>query len=288
MIPFVIESLSDPFFYLGIVAVLAVLSVPFLALRRKKLFFDVVCEAKLFRSKYNASEQMIGKHNSVESDDDTELMLFVIDLHNAVGGLAGVGGVDIAPPQHQREVSFGFGEEAHVLEAGVLQSPQDIGAKVRIDGSQEGKVVLEAVAVNRGESIRLKAVVDNPEAKPDVPWVGGGVRYNIVVRGHVAGIRMIQRKWDSQKLLIYAFLAGLLGVVLDYSVIGWLRGFLTGDRTWLGGPPAFLLGVQVAFVGLAAVLLILVLIKEKRSREIAGQLNSSYSIAERKPKMGWP
>lgn len=287
MIPFIIESLSDPFFYLGIAAVFVVQSVPLLALRRKKLFFEVVCEAKLFRSKGNGPQQMVGKHNSVDSDGDAELMLFVIDLHNAAGDLAGVGGVDIAPAQHQRQISFGFGKEAHVLEAGVLKSPQDIGAKVRIDGSQEERVVLEAVALNRGESIRLKAVVDNPEAKPDVPWVGGGVRYDIEVGGHIAGIRMIQRKWDSQKLLIYAFLAGLLGVILDYSVIGGLRGFLTGDRTWLGGPPAFLLGVQVAFVGLAAVLLILALFKEKKSREIARQLNSSYLIAERKPKMGW-
>ena len=174
------------------------------------------------------------------------------------------------------------------MEAGVLQSPQAVGAKALIGGYQDEKVVLETVALNRGEPIRIKAVVDNPEAKPEVPWVGGGVRYDIEVGGHISGIRMIQRKWDSKKLLLYAFLAGFLGVVLDYSVIGWLRGFLTGDRTWLGGSPAFLLGDQVAFVGLAAVLLILVLFKEKRSREIAGQLNSSYPIEERKPKMGWP
>ena len=131
-------------------------------------------------------------------------------------------------------------------------------------------------------------MVKNPKAEPEVLWVGGGVRYPIKVGGHIRGVKKIQRKWDSQKLLIYAFLAGLLGVVLDYSVVGWLRGHLTGDRTWLWGPPAFLLGVQVAFVGLATVLLILALLKEKRSREIAGQLNSSYPIAERKPKMGWP
>jgi hypothetical protein len=289
MIPFVLESLSYPGFYLGMAAVLAALFVPFLTLRRKKLFFDVVCEAKLLVSGDNDSEHSAAVCDAVESCDDAEeFMLFVIDLHNAVGGLVGVGGVDITPAQHLREISFGFGKEAHVLEAGFLQSPQDIEAKVRIDGSKDEKVVLEAFPLNRGESIRIKAVVDKPEAKPEVPWVGGGVRYDIEVGGHISGIRMIQRKWDPQKLLIYAFLAGFLGVVLDYSVIGWLREFLTGDRTWLAGPPAFLLGVQVAFVGLAAVLLILVLFKEKRSREIAGQLNSSYSIAERKPKMGWP
>ena len=77
-------------------------------------------------------------------------------------------------------------------------------------------------------------------------------------------------------------------MVLDYSVVAWLRGLLTGYRAWLEGPPVFLVGVQVAFVGLAAVLLILALLKEKRSREIARQLNSSYPIVERKPKMGWP
>jgi hypothetical protein len=47
MIPLVLESLNDPFFYLGIVAALIVVLVPFVAARRKELSFEVVCEAKL-------------------------------------------------------------------------------------------------------------------------------------------------------------------------------------------------------------------------------------------------
>ena len=58
--------------------------------------------------------------------------------------------------------------------------------------------------------------------------------------------------------------------------------------TLLAGPPVLLLGVQVAFVGLAAILLIMTLLKEKKSREIAKQLGASYPIVERKPRMGWP
>jgi hypothetical protein len=98
--------------------------------------------------------------------------------------------------------------------------------------------------LNRGDSLCLKAVVDNPRAVPDVAWAGGGVCYDIEVGGQIRGIRKIQRKWDSQKLLVCAFLTGLLGVVLDYSIVGWIRGLLTGDRTWLGGPPALLLGYK--------------------------------------------
>lgn len=112
MIGFVLGSLDDPLFYLRIAAVLAAALFSFLILRRKKLFFDVVCKAKLFRSKHDGSEQMMGEHEVVRSEDDAELMLFVIDLHNAVGGLAGVGEVDMAPSQHQRELSFDFGEGA--------------------------------------------------------------------------------------------------------------------------------------------------------------------------------
>jgi uncharacterized membrane protein len=130
-------------------------------------------------------------------------------------------------------------------------------------------------------------VVKNPRAEPESLWVGGGIRYALEVAGQIKGIRKIQRKWDSQKLLIYAFLVGLLGVVSDYSIVEWARGLLTGDRMWHTGPPVLLLGVQVAFVGLATILLIIALVKDKKSREIARQLGASYPIVERKPKMGW-
>lgn len=44
--------------------------------------------------------------------------------------------------------------------------------KVGIEGPHEEKVVLEGVPLNRGESICLKVVADNPEAKSDVPLGG--------------------------------------------------------------------------------------------------------------------
>jgi hypothetical protein len=227
-------------------------------------------------------------------DDVEERMLFVIDLHDATGGsLTGELGsiTDIATEQqHRRGISFGFAEGAQVLEAGVLdEHPSGIGAKVRIDGTWGGEeVVLKESSSERGETIRLKSVVKNPRAEPESPWLGGGVRYVVRVEESITGIRKIRRRWDSQKLLVYAFLAGLLGVLLDRSVVGWVGRLLTEDRTWHLGAPALLLGIQASFVGIAAILLILALLKDKRSREIADQLGSSYPIAERKPKMGWP
>ena len=281
MIEFVLKSLDDPGFYLGIAVVLVPLFVTFLILRRKKLLFEVVCEAKLLGSEGSNLQY------ATEISNEPEPMLFVIDLHNAVGSLVRVGNIDIAPAQYQREIAFRFGENAHVLEAGVLETPSGIEAKVHISSYCRDKVSLEAVPLNRGDLIRLKAVVKNPKAEPEPQWVGGGIRYTLRVEGQIRGIRKIQRKWDSQKLLVYAFLVGLLGVVLDYSVVERARGLLTGDRTWLVGPPVLLLGVQVAFVGLSAILLIIALLKDKKSREIAKQLGASYPIAERKPRMGW-
>ena len=284
MISFVLESLNDAFFYLGLAVVLATLFVPFLISRRKKLFFEVVYEAKLLGSEGNDPEP------ATETNDVAGPMLFVIDLHNVPGGLSGglLGTVDIAPAQYQREISLGFGEKTHILEAEVLESPHDMEAKVLTDRSQEERLVLEPVALERGGLIRVKAVVKNPKPEPDPFWVGGGVRYIVEVDGRIVGVRQIQRKWESQKLMVSAFLAGALGVILDYSVVGWIRSLLAEDRTWLLAPPAFLLGAQLAFVGIAAVLLILALYKDRRSREMAGQLRSSYPRAERKPRMGWP
>ena len=134
----------------------------------------------------------------------------------------------------------------------------------------------------------MKSVVKNPRAEAESPWLGGGVRYDVRVEESTTGVNKIRRRWDSQKLLVYAFLAGLLGVVLDRSVVGVVVSLLTGNRTWHLGPPALLLGIQASFVAIAAVLLIVALFKDKRSRELADQLGSSYPITERKPKMGWP
>src|SRR5215212_6773052 len=117
MIPLVLESLSDPFLYLGILAVLVVVLVPFVAVRRKNLSFDVICEAKLLEAEDN------GRMPPTAVDEDIEeRMLFVIDLHDAWGGfIRGLDSTNIAPAQeYRREVSFGFGERGRVLEAGVL------------------------------------------------------------------------------------------------------------------------------------------------------------------------
>ena len=92
MLGFVLESVDDSGFYLGIAVVLVPLFVAFLILRRKKLFFEVVCEAKLLGLEGSGLQHV--------TSDNSELMLFVIDLHNAVGSLARVGGVDIVPAQY--------------------------------------------------------------------------------------------------------------------------------------------------------------------------------------------
>ena len=275
MIEFVLESLDNPGFYVGMAVVVVPLFVAFLILRRKQLLFEVVCEAKLLGLEGSNLQ------HATEISDESEAMLFVIDIHNAVGT------IDVAPSQYQSVITFRFGEHAHVLEAGALQTSSGIEAKVYVGGYHKDRVVLEAVTLHRGDLIRLTAVVKNPKAEPEPLWVGGGIRYALEVAGQIKGISKIQRKWDSQKLLIYAFLVGLLGVVSDYSIAEWARGLLTGDRMWHTGPPVLLLGVQVAFVGLATILLIIALVKDKKSREIARQLDASYPIVERKPKMGW-
>jgi hypothetical protein len=54
------------------------------------------------------------------------------------------------------------------LEAGVLEErPHAVGAKVHIDGPREDEVVIGEVLSERGDSIRLKALVQKPGAEPD-------------------------------------------------------------------------------------------------------------------------
>ena len=142
MVEFVLKSLDNPGFYLGIAVVLVPLFVAFLILRRKKLLFEVVCEAKLLGSEGNNLQHV------TETSDEPEPILFVLDLHNAVGSLVPVGTVDIAPAQCQSVITFSFGENAHVLEAGALQTSSGIEAKVYIGGYHKDRVLLEAVPLN--------------------------------------------------------------------------------------------------------------------------------------------
>jgi hypothetical protein len=194
---FLLKALSDPNFYLGIVSVLVTLVGLLYRRGKKRLFFDVVCDVEL---------EFDPEGQDSESDGQTEGVfhrrLFVIELQNGVvryvPGL--LGGPDIAPAQYERDISFRFGGRRIVEAAVIEQDPPDIGADVSIGGSHDDELILKPVLLNEGDSIRLKAVVENRTVYAwgdDGPIIAG----HVSASGRILGIKTIQKRWTADQLI---------------------------------------------------------------------------------------
>ncbi len=100
--------------------------------------------------------------------------MFVIDLRNPGWGIFGwLGGVDIAPSSYEREISFSFGKDARVLEAEVVEEdPEGIGATAYQLEAKTDAFAITRVLLNQEDSVRLRAVVENPEVETYPSWIG--------------------------------------------------------------------------------------------------------------------
>jgi hypothetical protein len=156
---FIGKALSDPSFYVGLAAVFTPILVALVSRRRKKLFFDVACEAWLMERKGEKETE-----SSEEKTKQADPVLFVIDLRNPLWGIfSWLGGLDISREQYERRISFSFGENARILEAEVVEeNPQGIGAEAIVYHVPPDTLTLKPMLFNQGESIRLRVVVDNP------------------------------------------------------------------------------------------------------------------------------
>ena len=91
---------------MGVAAVLVTIFLALVSRRRKKLFFDVVCEAWLIERKSGKDAD-----GSEEQSKQADPVLFVIDLRNPLWGIfSWLGGLDISPEQYERRLSVTFGE----------------------------------------------------------------------------------------------------------------------------------------------------------------------------------
>lgn len=219
---------------------LATVLIPLLARRSKKLFFDVVCEALLF-------EQMQKKGVLGHAQEKTRA-LFVIDLVNPSWGMfAWLGGLDIAPSQHEEAISFSFGHKALILEAGVIEEvPPDLNTVLVPYHLPPDILTFKPLLLNQGDRVRFRVVVDHPEAKPHPEWLGRNSillarsgHFVVNAKGRIFGVRKIERKRGSQELVAYASL--LFGIallpMLAQSAVGLIVWLVAGDpRLFLTAP----------------------------------------------------
>jgi hypothetical protein len=179
----------------GLIGVFIALFVPLVSRRRKKLFFDVVCEAWLIEE-----EDEKGAGRSEEHSSEVRRVLFIIDLRNPLWGtFSWLGGLDISPDQYERRISFSFGDSARILEAGVVEeNPPDIESEVYADHFPPDKLIMKPMLLNQGDSIRLRLVVENPDTEPYLSWrhfFFGKPGYHAVrAQGRILGVRKIQQK----------------------------------------------------------------------------------------------
>jgi hypothetical protein len=212
----------------------------------------------------------VPKSQGSGNDKDTKQpprKIFVIDLQNASGKLFGwLRGTDIAPSQYERDISFSFGDQARVVEVAVMEeNPPGIGARASIVGSHQEKLGLAPVLLNRGDWIRLKAVVEN-------------ATNHVIAEARILGIQKLKRRWNGYQLATY----GVVGIVLVSLLVdslprsvGW---FFTGELYWMFRFPALYaawLGVLLAGLVVGMLMTFSGLLKLSRSRKIAKELSAN-------------
>lgn len=225
---------------MGVVAVLVSILVPLVSRRRKKLFFDVLCEAYLIERKSGTEAE-----GSEEQSKRTPV-LFVIDLRNPLWGIFNwLGGLDISPEQYERRISFTFGENARILEADVVkEKPQGIGADAIANHFPSEKLILKPTLLNQGDSIRLRVVVENPDLAPSPSFwpaffFGMPSHFAVKVEGRILGVRKIQRKRSTHELTASGATLLQLGIlpVAIVFVPGLLVWLFTGSTDLMGAAP---------------------------------------------------
>lgn len=272
MVDFALRALHDPNFYVGVATFATIFLAAFVASRRKKLFFDVLGELDVSASPKRKGMPRIKKRTAVGAYAEADWrsnkpfrMLFLIEIQNAVGSLFGtlVGGVDLTKERIVKEVSFSFGKSAHVVEAEIVaQSPPDIGAEVRITGSESNGVTLEPVLLNQGDWVRIKVIVENPEV--DVHKLPFGGLSQITAAGRIIGIKRIQRRRSIQTLTLYGLGVAVMSGSLSDIVA--LASYLIGHPEFVyTRGSTIVVGVQTALLLLAASLIVTVLRKVKRT-----------------------
>ncbi len=240
--------------------------IAWLIRRRKRLFYEVVCEIDLVSSQG-------GDTRGAQGADLPPRKMFVIDLQNWAGRFSGwIGGVDISSTQYERNISFSFGSQARVIEADVMEEhPPGIGVEFSNQGSGEEELVLNPVLLNRGNWIRLKVMVENPTDP-------------VSAAGRILGIKKIQRRWNGHQLYSYGLsLAFLVALAVD-TLPRWVGWLLTGDQFWMLRIPPLLysawLGIIAAGLTYALAMVVLGRSKLKRARKVEEELGAERSEPE--------
>lgn len=282
---------------MGVAAVLAPILVALVSRRRKKLLFDVGCEAWLIERK--------GEKEAKSPEDTSEaaaLVLFVIDLRNPSWGIfSWLGGLDISPEQYERRISFSFGENPRILKAEVVEEhPQGIGAEAIVHHVPPDTLTLKPMLLNQGDSVRLRVMVENPKIEANLSlwralFFGRFGLYAVKAEGRIRGVTEIQRKRSSGQLINIGFsllLLGLLPLAIVY-VLGLFVWLFTGSTDlmvaaplpWFAAPvpgtfldPLTLItGTQTALCFTGQFIFLLGKLRYLRARRLSKQYSPTWS-----------
>jgi hypothetical protein len=266
-----------------VVAVIVPVFVALLSRRRNKLFFDVVSEVMLVVRRDEDSESNREKTRAKQNSKiGSGRVLFIIDIHNPGWGiLSWLGGVDLSPSQYQRKISFSFGEGSRILEADVvMEDPQGIEAEAYRSLPKVDRLVVKPTLLNQGDTIRLRAIVDNPRVESSIFNSSGF--FTVRADGRILGIRALQRKRGTQEIFAFWWLTNALAMLP--TIVGYIIGLLaflwTLDpwRFWawylatpvpLVEPFTFVTGAQTALLFVAQSLFLMYGLKHLRSRKVA-------------------
>lgn len=146
--------LTEPAFLLSFAVVLVVVATPLLLARGRDFVYAVLYDGA-FRAKEG--------HKEIAGEKIQALRVVAVEIRNSSG-------LNIERSHYVRPITVDFGKEANILDAEVIEEePPGIGITLRgLPQRDPGKVALEPVLLNDGDTVLLEIVVTNAQSDAEV------------------------------------------------------------------------------------------------------------------------
>ena len=192
------EFLRDPFWqFIGAVLALIAIAVSvvlyLLQRKRKVLAYEIVSRTPLLSVK----EEVKGRVQiTFDGQPVSDATMVILKLLNS-------GNVPILPFDFLRPVNIGFGKDAQILSAEIIETnPDNIEASVEV-GAQT--LTLVPVLLNGGDSVTLKVLLTRFEGDVDV-------------NGRIVGVKQIQSVKENPMPLVAVF-GGMIATMIGVSFL---------------------------------------------------------------------
>lgn len=190
--------LRDPLwqFILGTITIILTVIFFFVQQQRKEISYEIAQQTSLF----SINEQVSGEIQVLFNEKPVEnLHLIVVRLHNT-------GNIPVVRTDFDQPITITFQDGSEIISAEVLSEESlDVMAEVTIS---QNEIAIEPALINGGESIKIKAIINN-------------YREGVIVSARIVGVNQIalrdtraQRVIIANSIAVIAFAFQILGLII--------------------------------------------------------------------------